>query len=90
MSVARGGSRKTLDPYLMKMVVENKDAKKAEAHNGFFSSVLNTNDRPWAIWSFDLEDHNCGNCDFPFVDMEILRGQLYQLNVPKSTGPWWG
>ncbi|PKU47401.1 rna-directed dna polymerase from mobile element hypothetical protein [Limosa lapponica baueri] len=29
----------------------------------------------------------CGNSDFPFVDTEILRDQLYQLNVYKSIGP---
>lgn len=66
----------------------NKDAKKAEAHNAFFASVLDINDRPWAVWSFELEDHNCGN--LPFVDVEIVRGQSYQLNVPNSMGPWWG
>ncbi|KFP51221.1 RNA-directed DNA polymerase from mobile element jockey, partial [Cathartes aura] len=28
-----------------------------------------------------------GNNDFPFVDTEIVRDQLYQLNVHKSMGP---
>ncbi|KFP47650.1 RNA-directed DNA polymerase from mobile element jockey, partial [Cathartes aura] len=28
-----------------------------------------------------------GNRNFPFVDTEIVRDQLYQLNVHKSTGP---
>ncbi|GAB0204318.1 receptor-type tyrosine-protein phosphatase zeta [Grus japonensis] len=31
--------------------------------------------------------HECGNSDFPLVDMEIVRYQLYQLNVHKSMGP---
>jgi len=34
-----------------------------------------------------LEDHNCGNSDFVFVDTEIVTDQLYQLNVHKSMGP---
>ncbi|GAB0207914.1 mitochondrial enolase superfamily member 1 [Grus japonensis] len=34
-----------------------------------------------------MEDHECGNSDFPFVDTEIVRDQLYQLNVHKSMGP---
>jgi len=34
-----------------------------------------------------LEDDECGNSDFLFVDTEIVREQLYQLNVHKSMGP---
>ena len=67
----------------------NKDAVKAEAFHDFFASVFNTNDRPRAARSSESEDHDCGNSDLPFVDPEIVRGQLYPLNVPKSTGPWW-
>lgn len=37
----------------------------------FFASVFNANDRPWAAQSSELEDHNCGNSDFLFVDTEI-------------------
>ena len=44
-------------------------------------------DRPWAAWASELEDHNCGNSDFPFVDTEIVRDRLYQLNVCKSAWP---
>ncbi|KAK4830610.1 hypothetical protein QYF61_012053 [Mycteria americana] len=51
------------------------------------AGVFNGNDRPWAAWSSELEDHNCGNGDFPFVDTEIVSEQLYQLNVCKSMGP---
>lgn len=31
-----------------------------------------------------LEAHECRISDFPFVDTEIVRDQLYQLNVCKS------
>lgn len=34
-----------------------------------------------------MEDHKCGNSDFLSVDPEIVRDQLYQLNVHKSMGP---
>ncbi|KFV93053.1 RNA-directed DNA polymerase from mobile element jockey, partial [Fulmarus glacialis] len=37
--------------------------------------------------SSEPEDHECGNSDFPFVDTEIVRDQLYQLNVHQSMGP---
>lgn len=37
--------------------------------------------------SFELEDYNCGNSDFLFVDSAIVKDQLRQLNVPKSVGP---
>ena len=66
-----------------------KDAEKAEACNAFFASVFNREDRPWAARSSELEDHACGNSDFPFVDRAIVRGQLDQLHVHKSMGPWW-
>ena len=28
-----------------------------------------------------------GTSDFPFVDTEVVRNQLYQLNIHKSMGP---
>ncbi len=65
----------------------NRDEEKAEAFNAFFASVFNNTDRPWAAWSPESEGHECGNSDFPFVDTEILRDQLYQLDVHKSMGP---
>ncbi|PKU33292.1 rna-directed dna polymerase from mobile element hypothetical protein [Limosa lapponica baueri] len=34
-----------------------------------------------------LEGYDCGSSDFPFVDTETIRVQLYQLNVHKSMGP---
>ncbi|KFQ89025.1 hypothetical protein N337_00969, partial [Phoenicopterus ruber ruber] len=37
--------------------------------------------------SSELEDHDWGSSDFPFVDTEIIRDRLYQLNVHKSMGP---
>ncbi|KAK4827622.1 hypothetical protein QYF61_019832 [Mycteria americana] len=43
--------------------------------------------QPWIAQSSELEDHDCGNSDFPFVDTEIVGDQLYQLNVHKSTRP---
>ncbi|KAK4811155.1 hypothetical protein QYF61_019786 [Mycteria americana] len=65
----------------------NRDEEKAEAFNAFFDLVFNKMDRPWAARSSELEDHNCGNSDFPFVDAEIVRDQLYHLNVQKPMGP---
>ncbi|KAK4810454.1 LOW QUALITY PROTEIN: hypothetical protein QYF61_004234 [Mycteria americana] len=65
----------------------NRDEEKAEAFNAFFASGFNNTDRPWDAQSPDSEDHECGNSDFPFVDTEIVRDQLYQLNVHKSMGP---
>jgi len=32
--------------------------------------------------------HEFGNSDFPFVDTTIVRDQLHQLNVHKSTGSY--
>ncbi|GAB0207632.1 hypothetical protein GRJ2_003228900 [Grus japonensis] len=46
-----------------------------------------TSDRPWAVQSPESEDHKCGNSDFAFVENEIVRDQLYQLNVHKFMGP---
>ncbi|GAB0209474.1 mitochondrial enolase superfamily member 1 [Grus japonensis] len=65
----------------------NRDEEKVEAFNTFFASVFNNTDRPWAAWSYELEDHERGNSDFPFVDTEIVRDQLYQPNVHKSMAP---
>ncbi|KAK4824798.1 hypothetical protein QYF61_019466 [Mycteria americana] len=65
----------------------NRDEEKAGAFNAFFASVFNNTDRPWAAQSPEAEDHECGNSDFPFVDTEIVRDQLYQLNVHKAMGP---
>ncbi|KAK4815141.1 hypothetical protein QYF61_017582 [Mycteria americana] len=65
----------------------NRNEEKAEAFNAFFASVFNNTDRPWASHSLELEDHDCGNSDFPFADTEIVRDQLYQLNVHKPMGP---
>ncbi|KAK4830472.1 hypothetical protein QYF61_011196 [Mycteria americana] len=48
--------------------------------------VFKNTDRPWAAQSSESEDHECGNSDFPFVDTEIVRDQLYQLNVPRAMG----
>ena len=41
---------------------------------------------PSAAQSPKSEDHECGNSDFVFLDTEIVRNQLYQLNVHKSMG----
>ncbi|KAK4806195.1 hypothetical protein QYF61_001118 [Mycteria americana] len=69
------------------MLEQGKDEEKVEAFSAFFASVFNNTDRPWAAQSPELEDHECGNSAFPFVDTEIVRDQLYQLNVHKSMGP---
>ncbi|KAK4831434.1 hypothetical protein QYF61_017565 [Mycteria americana] len=50
----------------------NRDEEKPEAFNAFFASVFSNIDRPWAAWSPDSEDYECGNSDFPFVDTEIV------------------
>ena len=90
MLIAGGGPRTTLDPYLMTTVPWQTGMQKKQSHSKlFFASVFNANDRPWAVRSSQLEDHGCGNSDFPFADTEIGRGQPYPSNVPKSTGPWW-
>jgi len=65
----------------------SRDEKKAEAFNAFFASVFNNTDRPWAAWNPESEEQKCGNSDLPFVVTEMVRDQLYQLNVHKSTGP---
>ena len=52
-----------------------------------FASVFSINDRPWGASSCELEDHGCRSSDIPFVGTEIVREQLYQLDVPKSMGP---
>ncbi|KAK4832343.1 hypothetical protein QYF61_021872 [Mycteria americana] len=65
----------------------NMDEEKADAFKAFFASAFNNTDRPWAVQSAELEDYKCGNSDFPFVDTEFMRDQLYQLNVHKSMGP---
>ncbi|KAK4818855.1 hypothetical protein QYF61_020074 [Mycteria americana] len=65
----------------------NRDEEKAEAFNASFASVFNNTDRPWAAWSPESEDHGCENSDFPFVDTEMVRDQLYQLNVHNPRGP---
>lgn len=64
----------------------NRAEVKAKVFNAFFffSLVFNSNCRPWAAWSTELEDHDYGNCDFWFVDAKIVKGQSYQLNVHKS------
>lgn len=42
---------------------------------------------PRAVQSPESENYEYGNCDFSFVDNEIVRDQLNQLNAHKSMGP---
>ncbi|GAB0189105.1 mitochondrial enolase superfamily member 1 [Grus japonensis] len=80
-------SKKNIGPILFEDGhLTNRDEEKAEAFNAFFASVFNNTDRPWAARSSESEDHSCGSSEFPFVDTEIVRDQLYQLNVHKSMG----
>lgn len=65
----------------------NRDEEKAEAFNVILASVFNNTGRPWTARSSRLEDAECGNSDFPFMDTEIVGNQLYQLKVHKSVGP---
>jgi len=65
---------------------QQREGEKAEAFNAFFASVFNNTDRPWAVGSSESEHHECGNSDFPFMDTEIVRDQLCQLNVHKPMG----
>ena len=64
----------------------NRD-EEVETFHGFFASVFNNIHRPWAAWFSELEGHKCGNKNFPSVETEIVRDQLYQLNVHKCMGP---
>lgn len=66
--------------------LENRHEEKAEAFSACFASVFN---KLWALHSSELEEHSYRNSDLPFVDTGIVRGQLQQLNVLKSTEPWW-
>lgn len=50
-------------------------------------SVFNNTDKPWDVQLSESEDLRCRNNDLPFVDMEIVRGQLYQPNFHKSMRP---
>ncbi|KAK4810867.1 hypothetical protein QYF61_008839 [Mycteria americana] len=78
-------SKENIGPILVKDGhLTNRDEEKAEAFDAFFASGFNNTDRPWDARSSELEDHECGNSDFPFVDTEIVRDQLY---VHKSMGP---
>lgn len=54
---------------------------------GFFASVFNNIDRPWAAWFPKQEVHRCGSSGFPFVDTNIVRGHLNQLNVLQVMEP---
>lgn len=56
------------------------------AFSSFFALISYSTDRPWAALSSDLEDYYCGNNDFMFVYMEIVRDQL---NVCKSEAGWY-
>ncbi|KAK4810895.1 hypothetical protein QYF61_013303 [Mycteria americana] len=67
--------------------VNSKRRSKENIAPILVEDVFNNIDRPWAAWSPELEDHECRNSAFPFVDAEIVRDQLYQLNVHKSMGP---
>jgi len=58
-----------------------------ETFSAFSASGFNNIDRPWTFWFPKLEDCECGNSDFPSVDTETVKDQLYQLNVHKPMGP---
>jgi len=60
--------------------------KTRQRHSTLCALVCTNTDRPWAALSTELEDLSCGSSDFPFVDTEIVRDQLYQLSVHKSMG----
>lgn len=49
-----------------------------------FSSVFNIKSRPWTAHSSESEDFV--NSDIPFVNIEIVRSKLDQLNVCKTMG----
>lgn len=40
--------------------------------------------RPGAYQCPESVDHQCRNCEFPFLDTEVVRDQLYQMTVLKS------
>jgi len=84
-------SRRRCKENIRQMLVEDGHLigmKKKQRHSMLsFASVFNEIDRPWAVQSPELEDHECGNSDFSFVDTEIVRDQRYQLNAHTSVGP---
>ena len=49
--------------------------------------MFNNTDRLWAARSSESKDHEYWKRDFPCVNTEIVRDQLYQLNVQKTLGP---
>lgn len=64
----------------------NDDEEKVEAFNAFFASIININDKSRGAQS---DSEECRNSSSPFMDNEILRDRLYQLNIHKSVGPDW-
>jgi len=65
----------------------DRDEDKQKLSMLFFASVFNDTDRPWAAKSSESEDPDRGGSDFPVVDTEIVRAQMYQLNIHKPTWP---
>lgn len=41
----------------------DRNRKAAESVKAFFASVFNNTERPWAAWSLESENHECGNSD---------------------------
>lgn len=58
--------------------------KKIEVFNALFASIFNSNNRSWAAWTSDLEDHHWKKNDFSPVVTRFVREQLNQQNVHKS------
>lgn len=52
----------------------------------FFAWVSSNIDRLWADWSSELDHHDWGNSDFPFVGTDIARDQLKVCKSIKLDG----
>lgn len=58
---------------------DHRDKKEVELFNAFLTSVFNYTNNPRAAQSPEAEEYKCTDSDFPFVDTEMIRTQMYQL-----------
>lgn len=66
---------------------ESEDVRWPNSLMPFIASVFSGNYRLWAARILKLEYHDWGNSNLLSVVVEIVKEQLYQLNVHKLLGP---